>query len=111
MAAECTLRGAGSKADGLAYANQVRTRAGVAAWLTPEFTLDNLLDERARELYWENVRRTDLIRFGKFCSGYNWSWKGGIESGTPIASFRTIYPMPADVMATYGSSMKQNPGY
>jgi len=111
MAAECALRGAGNRAQGLAYVNQVRTRAGLAAWLNPEYTLDNLCDERARELYWENVRRTDLIRFGKFVSGYNWSWKGNIEGGTNIDSYRTLYPLPADVIATYGSSMKQNPGY
>ena len=41
-----------------------------------ELTLDFLLDERARELYMENWRRSDLIRFGKYTKGYNWDWKG-----------------------------------
>ena len=29
-------------------------------------TLDGILDERGREFAWENVRRRDLIRYGKF---------------------------------------------
>ena len=111
MAAECTLHGAGDKATGVEYVNLIRARAGVAPWGSVELTAENILDERAREFYWEMTRRTDLIRFGKFTSGYNWNWKNNIYSGTPIADYRVLYPLPANVTAVYGSSMVQNPGY
>lgn len=111
MAAECALRGSGSTADGLAYVNLVRGRAGLNDWSQGEYNLDNLLNERARELYWENVRRTDLIRFDKFVSGYNWSWKNNMANGGDIAEHMKLFPIPADVLATYGDSYKQNPGY
>lgn len=110
MAAECALRGAGDAATGLSYANAVRSRAGVAPWAEAEYTLDNLLDERARELYWENVRRTDLVRFDRFTTDI-WNWKNNVPHGGTIASYMNIFPIPSDIIATYGSSMKQNPGY
>lgn len=112
MAAECSLRGAGDKTKGLQYVNYIRSRAGVTNWTSPMFTLDNLLDERSRELYWENVRRTDLVRFGKFAGGnYNWAWKNNMRDGAAIPEYMNLFPIPSDIIATYGSSMKQNPGY
>lgn len=112
MAAECTLNGAGDKATGLQYANVVRQRAGLSPWNSAEFNESILLDERARELYWECVRRTDLIRHNKFTgNAYNWNWKNGVPSGTPYAEYRNLYPIPSNVTAVYGSSYKQNPGY
>lgn len=112
MAAECTLHGVGDKGTALEYVNYVRERAGVEPWNALELNADNLLDERSRELYWENVRRTDLIRFGKFVGGsYNWSWKGNAANGAAIADHMTLFPIPADVISTYGSSYKQNKGY
>ena len=54
------------------------------------------LDERGRELYWECVRRTDLIRFGCFTgSNYVWQWKGGVKDGAAVADKFNIYPIPA----------------
>lgn len=111
MAAECTLHGAGNASEGLRYVNLVRRRAGASEWTQAELTADNILDERARELYWECVRRTDLVRFNKFTSGYDWNWKGGSHEGSSLESFRNLYPLPANVTAVYGSEMTQNPGY
>lgn len=64
MKAEALLRSGGSASEALDLINQIRVKRGVAP--LGSLTLDNLLDERARELYWENYRRQDLIRFGKF---------------------------------------------
>ena len=40
-----------------------------------ELDLDFLLLERQKELASELIRRTDLIRFGKYTKGNNWDWK------------------------------------
>lgn len=112
MAAECALRGAGDQATGLKYANLVRARAGVSSWNSAEYNLNNMLDERSRELYWENVRRTDLVRFGKFTgSSYVWAYKNNVRTGGSIPEYMNLFPLPSDIVATYGSAMKQNPGY
>ena len=106
MAAECEARGA--SCNGLAAFNQVRARAGVPA--VSNLSLDEILDERARELYQECWRRSDLIRFGKFTSGYNWQWKGETKDGKDVESYRTLFPIPdSDRLAN--SNLSQNEGY
>ena len=82
------------------------------AWNGSELTLNTLLDERARELYWEMTRRTDLIRYNRFVgSTYLWAWKGGVEGGSALPAHYNLYPLPANVTAIYGQGMTQNPGY
>lgn len=120
MYAEAVLRGGngGSITTALGYVNAIRTRsADVTAGTAPgaitqaQLTLDFILDERARELYWEGHRRTDLIRFGKFTGGsYLWPWKGGIKDGTAIDAKRALYPVPAADLGT-NPNLKQNDGY
>ncbi len=112
MLAECQLRGASNvtSTEALQAVNYVRQRAGAAAWTT--LNLDNLLDERARELYWENHRRSDLVRFNKFVSGYNWAWKGGVYEGTDLRSYYTVFPIPANVISAQPEfAAYQNTGY
>lgn len=112
MAAESALRMGSHQTEALEYVNLIRARAGVPAWNSAELTLNTLLDERSRELYWEMTRRTDLIRYNRFVgSSYLWAWKGGVEGGTALPAHFNLYPIPANVVAVYGSSYKQNPGY
>jgi hypothetical protein len=74
-------------------------------------TLDFILDERSRELYWEGHRRTDLIRFGKFTGGtYLWPWKGKVAEGAATEGFRDLYPIPSNDLGA-NPTLKQNPGY
>jgi len=116
--AEAVLRkpsgSGGDVATALGYINTMRTRAyGNAGGniSTGQLTLDFVLDERARELYWEGFRRTDLVRYGKFTeSGYLWPWKGGVSSGTGVPAFRKLYPIPSrDINSN--TNLIQNPGY
>ena len=107
MAAECEARGV-TGIDGLAAFNQVRERAGLPA--ANGLSLNDILDERARELYQECWRRNDLIRFGKFTSGYNWQWKGNVKEGKDVEAYRALFPIPdSDRLAN--SNLEQNPGY
>ena len=107
MAAECQVRGA-SVSGAISGFNEVRARAGVARIANP--TLQDILDERGRELYQECWRRSDLIRFGKFTSGYNWQWKGNVKEGTDVDSYRALFPIPdSDRLAN--TKLQQNPGY
>ena len=113
MYAEATLRGAtgGNIATALGYVNQIRNRAGAARINTAQLTLDFILDERGRELFWECHRRTDLVRFGKFTGGTKiWQWKGGTVNGTSTEAYRDLMPIPArNIQAN--PTLKQNPGY
>lgn len=114
--AEAVLRGGegGDRATALGYINQLRTRAyGNASGniADSDLTLDFILDERARELYWEGLRRTDLIRYGKFTGGaYLWSFKGGAASGVAVPDYRNLYPIPQDAR-TANDNLTQNTGY
>ena len=103
MYAEATARGGnGDMATALGYVNALRERAfgdnnhNVTA---TELTADGcifFLDERARELYWECSRRTDLIRFDRFTTAdYLWEFKGGASDGTSVEEKFNYYPIPS----------------
>ena len=83
-------------------------RAGVAAPSTIDE--DFLMAERARELMWEGHRRTDLIRYNKWLSGYNWTYKGGNFGGQDLPSHFNVFPVPSTELAT-NLDLQQNPGY
>ena len=114
--AESVLRNGtgGDVTTALGYINALRTRAytntsgNISA---SQLTLDFILNERARELYWEGFRRTDLIRYNRFVEGtYLWPWKGGVAGGTGVSAFRKIYPIPSrDINANL--NLVQNNGY
>ncbi|HVB04469.1 MAG TPA: RagB/SusD family nutrient uptake outer membrane protein [Chitinophagaceae bacterium] len=114
--AEAVLRGGsgGDLTTALNYVNLVRERAygGTSGDINAgQLTLSFILDERGRELYWEAVRRTDLIRFGEFTGGtYLWPFKGGVEAGTGVDSHYNLYPISATDMVA-NPNLKQNPGY
>jgi hypothetical protein len=70
-------------------------------------TLQDILDERAREFADESWRRNDLIRYGKFED--NWGFKSLYAAGF-TEKFRRIFPVPRDVM-NVNTNWTQNPGY
>lgn len=114
MYAEATLRGGGGDiGKAVDLVNQLRERAyGDSSHniTAGGLTLPFILDERARELYWEAKRRTDLIRFGQFSANGVWEYKGGVPEGTTTASFRNLMPIPATDISI-NTNLVQNPGY
>jgi hypothetical protein len=115
MYAEAVVRGGGvGMSQALELINDLRTRAygdNSGNIATDDLTLDFILDERARELYWECTRRTDLIRFGKFTDGsYLWPWKGNVPEGIAVDSRFNLFPIPASDMGA-NPNLKQITGY
>ncbi|MBQ3635801.1 MAG: RagB/SusD family nutrient uptake outer membrane protein [Bacteroidales bacterium] len=89
---EAVLRGGqgATRADAAAALAKVRSRAGASEKFESDLSLDLILDERARELFWEGLRRTDLVRFDKFTtSSYLWDLKTGA-----VAAKYNYYPIP-----------------
>lgn len=99
--------------EAVGFVNLLRERAygNTSGNITASaLTADFCLDERARELYWECTRRTDLIRHGKFTtSAYLWQWKGGTQSGRAVDDKYNIYPKPATDLSA--NSNLSNIGY
>lgn len=114
MYAEAVKRGGtgGSEPTALGYINALRTRAyGNASGNVNAYDLEFVLAERARELYWEAHRRTDLIRYGRFTgSAYLWPWKGGVKDGRSVDDYRALFPIPIDDIVA-NPNLKQNTGY
>jgi hypothetical protein len=114
MYAEAVLRGGGgSRAQALTYVNALRTRAfGDASGniTDAQLTLDFLLAERGRELFWEGHRRQDLIRFDRFTTNGVWQWKGNVLAGRTTEAFRNLYPLPSTELLA-NPNLKQNQGY
>ena len=103
--AEACMHAGGSASAQVAA---LASRAGVSAPNT--ITEEWLMAERARELMWEGHRRTDLIRYGKWISGYNWTFKGGNFAGQDLPAYFTVFPVPSTELAT-NLDLEQNPGY
>lgn len=106
-AAEACLMGAGSQQQAINYANFTHTRAGLTPYT--ELSLQELRNERQRELYTECTRRTDLIRYGQWISGYTWNWKHGTPDGQDFSSNFNVYPIPTTIITVNG--YVQNPGW
>jgi starch-binding outer membrane protein, SusD/RagB family len=100
MVAEAEMR-TGDNSDALILVNKLRAARKAPAMTsialvdaTNVYDPNTLLAERGRELYWENQRRTDLIRFGVWTIA--WRLKPA-DNGN-----RYVFPIPAD-------DLSQNP--
>lgn len=115
MAAEAVLRGGTgyTRTEALGLVNEIRQRAygDTSGNISDaQFDLDFILDERARELYLESTRRTDLVRYGYFTGNkYLWQWKGGVRDGRNVDSKYDIYPIPATELTA--NTNLSNPQY
>jgi len=100
--AEAILRSGGLAGTALGLVNQVRVRSN--ATLLGTVTLNDILNERGRELMWEGARRRDMIRFGTF-----FTWTPFFKPAVTPA-FRGLLPIPAAELGA-NPNLKQNPGY
>ncbi|WP_421873342.1 RagB/SusD family nutrient uptake outer membrane protein [Marinoscillum sp.] len=85
----CRLNNSWSNGEAWALVNQVRARAFEPDQPITTFTEDAFLAERGREVFQESLRRTDLIRFGKW--GDAW-WEKSAHSDT----YKNVMPIPLD---------------
>ena len=100
-----------SSAKAKKYIDALRNRAHAAPRVS--YTLNDVLDERSRELYCEGLRRTDLIRFNQFGGSqatYNWELKGGSTNGTTFAKTYNVYPLPSSEVLS-NKNLTQIDGY
>ena len=100
MKAEALLR-TSNAAAGLAIVNTLRANRGATA--LGSLTLDNMLDERGREMYHETWRRQDLIRFGKFLQPVQ-------EKPAASDPKYLLFPIPNGQLAA-NPNLVPNPGY
>ena len=114
-----------SDAEALALVNQVRsTHGGATIGLITSldgpisYALDEasiaggeLLNERGREMAWENTRRIDLIRWGLFKDVEKWTPPVKNPSDRfEIGDHTLIYPIPRGQLDA-NPDLKQNDGY
>lgn len=99
MKAEALMR-SGHTGDALPVVNELRMKRKATA--LGALTLDILLDERGREMYWEGWRRQDLIRFNKFLEP--WQLKPADDPKY------LLFPIPVSALAV-NPNLKQNPDY
>ena len=111
LKAEAILRGAAATiVNGELQTTDVlvtKVRLRVGAPPAAGITLDQLLDERAREMYWESWRRNDLIRFGQFEKEY--PIPGDVLTMNKDIT-RRIFPVPS-TERKLNPGLEQNPGY
>jgi hypothetical protein len=109
MVAEAKMRaaspdnaGALALVNGLRVARNAAPLASMTLVSATNYAPGTLLAERGRELYWEWVRRTDLIRFGVFLRP--WPYKPADDPKY------LLFPIPAQSLAA-NPNLKQNAGY
>lgn len=100
MKAEALLR-SNQAAAALVIVNQIRADRGASALTS--LSLDNMLDERGREMYLECWRRQDLIRFGKFLQPFQ-------EKPDVSDAKYLLFPIPNGQLAA-NPNLTKNPGY
>lgn len=118
MKAEACLRGGGDLGSVTSNADYTLIRRRVGLDQISGLDLDKILDERGRELAWENTRRRDLIRHGKYTGdAYDWTYKGEDAKSatkTTVADYKKWFPIPKKYMEMHANDKipwTQNEGY
>ncbi|MBR2423773.1 MAG: RagB/SusD family nutrient uptake outer membrane protein [Tidjanibacter sp.] len=110
----CSRLGEGATAQ--PKMNELAVRTGMAPITVPTAWSDEAMklfrEERARELYWEGHRRTDLIRYNCFTSAdYVWPFKGGdAQTGKAFEDYKKLYAIPSSQILA-NPELKNPEGY
>ena len=107
---EAAFRANAADPNALVDINVTAARAGLPA-IAP-LSLDAIYKERGREMFAEAVRRTDMIRFGKFLSPARYAQStDGYRGARPQGKATDIvYPIPQPQLNA-NPSLRQNTGY
>lgn len=97
--------------EAVSLLNMVHQRAGLAPYklsdfASPEAFLDAVLLERGHELWFEDCRRTDLIRYGRYIE-----YAKKYRHSTTAADYMTLMPLPQSIIDEGKGQVIQNPGY
>ena len=99
----------GESAKAAADLNVVRSRANAVPVTASEVTLEYILDERARELVFEENRRLTLGRMGKLVERVR---KYNPLNRDDINDYNDLFPIPySEIEANKDAKLEQNPGY
>lgn len=102
--------GTTTDAEALKAYNAIQKRAGLAG-LATSISLEDVFTEITRELYWEGLRRTTLIRYNKYVEGnFVWPFKGGASSGQALSNHLKLFPIPDEDLVA-NDNLVQNLGY
>ena len=110
----CVRLGQGATAQ--AKVNELAARAGVEYENYPTSWNDEAMkwfrEERARELFWEGHRRTDLIRYNSYCEdSYLWPFKGGdAKTGKAFPEYKKLFAIPVSQLLA-NPELKNPVGY
>jgi hypothetical protein len=101
--------GKGNKTAAAADINAVRNRAGAVPVNMANVDINYILDERMRELNWEEPRRMTLSRLGLLEARVK---KYNPYSSLTIAPYNNLFPIPfSEIERNTLIKLEQNPGY
>ncbi|MGQ1785321.1 MULTISPECIES: RagB/SusD family nutrient uptake outer membrane protein [unclassified Saccharicrinis] len=106
--------GKGDKTNAAADINVIRGRAQATPVDEADVDIDYILDERVRELAYEEFRTVTLMRTKKLAERvkkYNPMYNGTYATNG-VEEYHNLYPIPADEIENNSEAvLEQNPGY
>ncbi len=107
--------GKGDKDNAAADINTVRARANATPVSSADVDIDFILDERARELHFEEFRLLTLMRLGKLVERvrlHNPMANFKYNTSETIFDYHSVWPIPESAIETNAEAvLTQNPGY
>jgi len=101
--------GAANIPNATADINVVRRRSNAPDAAPGDINIDYILDERLRELYYEEIRIMTLCRLGKVVDRASSS---PVISKTITQDYQNLWAIPnADIIKNVEATLEQNPGY